>query len=302
MCVVRSKVPRDPLRPDGPKLNWLDLKIGAKLNIFSRIMVPFKADGFTKNFYKDKGVELGSEFAYVDPGTVQHERQVPPYNGFGSEEDSLSSCTGGIKPTAPKKEFHWDKRGFVLRFNAKLVSSRPEDKNRRFVMQFFLEDDTLAIREPPMRNSGVVGGNFLRRQGLKKPDDDKYGPGDFFVGAVCDINCHKFVLLDADEYTYRLMENDPKTFPLSDFHTIAFKLKEKAEAIRQFFLKENIEKLDFSTMERCLNSYCGLKLKKQQIVGVWRKLDKRGRGHVSYTKLIRLAEKLPLGVTIAGGW
>jgi hypothetical protein len=52
------------------------------------------------------------------------------------------------------------------------------------------------------------------------------------------INCHKFVLLDADEYTYRLMENDIRTFPLSDYEKIHPMLREHAELIRQFFLKE----------------------------------------------------------------
>jgi hypothetical protein len=53
-------------------------------------------------------------------------------------------------------------------------------------------------------------------------------------------------------------------------------------------------------MEKCLNEYCGLKLRKQQLICVWRKLDKKGKGKVSFSKLVRLAENLPIGVTIAG--
>ena len=32
-------------------------------------------------------------------------RPVPPYNGFGSEEDSLCSCQG-LLPRPPQKDFH----------------------------------------------------------------------------------------------------------------------------------------------------------------------------------------------------
>ncbi|GMI34724.1 hypothetical protein TeGR_g8694 [Tetraparma gracilis] len=235
----RSKVPKDSTQPFGDKYTWRDLRIGASLNIFSRRMVIFRSDAFTKKYYQSKNIDIGPDFEYVDNDVVKNERQIPPYNGFGSEEDSLMSCTGGIKPKAPKKDFHWDKRG--------------------------------------------------------------YGPGDFYVGAVMNINCHKFVLLDADEYTYRLMENDIRTFPLSDYEKIHPMLREHAELIRQFFLKEaRSDFIDFVTMEKCLNEYCGLKLRKQQLICVWRKLDKKGKGKVSFSKLVRLAENLPIGVTIAG--
>jgi hypothetical protein len=301
----RSKVPVDPSKPLGECFTWKDFSIGKSLNIFSRQMVLFRSDEFTKRYYASQGVPLGPDFDYVDNDSlVSNERQIPPYNGFGSEEDSLRSCTGGIKPTPPKKEFHWDKRGFVLRFNAKLVSTRVEDKGRRFVLQFFLEDDTLAIREPPIRNSGVVGGNFLRRQSLKNGDGVKYGPRDFYVGAVCNINCHKFVLLDADEYTYRLMENDVRTFPLSNFEPIVPGLQSNAEGIRQFFLKSfEGDHITFADLESCLNNYCGMKLRKQQLITIWRVLDKKNRGNVMFSKLIKLAENGTLSnVSIARGF
>jgi hypothetical protein len=31
-------------------------------------------------------------------------REVPPFTGFGSEEDSLTSC-GGLEPRAPERDF-----------------------------------------------------------------------------------------------------------------------------------------------------------------------------------------------------
>ena len=115
--------------------------------------------------------------------------------------------------------------------STQLLSKRNEDKGRRFVVQFFMEDDTIAIREPPIRNSGVIGGNFLRRQPMKHPDNRKFKPRDMYVGNIIEIACHKFLLLDADDFTYRLMENDEEDFPYSRFKAIYPRLAKKRAAI-----------------------------------------------------------------------
>ena len=42
----------------------------------------------------------------------------------------------------------------VLRFVAKLDTTRPIDMDRRFIVFYHLSDDTIAVFEPPQRNSG----------------------------------------------------------------------------------------------------------------------------------------------------
>lgn len=42
---------------------------------------------------------------YKAPTAPKPSKPVPPYNGFGSEEDSLSSCQG-LLPKPPQKDFH----------------------------------------------------------------------------------------------------------------------------------------------------------------------------------------------------
>ena len=37
------------------------------------------------------------------------------------------------------------------------------DASRRFIISYYLSDDTVAVFEPPVRNSGVIGGKFLER-------------------------------------------------------------------------------------------------------------------------------------------
>ena len=43
----------------------------------------------------------------------------------------------------------------VLRFEARFETTRPIDIDRRFIISYFLSDDTLSVFEPPQRNSGT---------------------------------------------------------------------------------------------------------------------------------------------------
>ena len=57
-------------------------------------------------------------------------------------------------------------------------------------MQYFLADDTLLIFEPPIRNSGIVGGKLIERGNFRHMAPPEGGPprpfraSDFFAGAV----------------------------------------------------------------------------------------------------------------------
>lgn len=115
------------------------------------------------NNYKFTYLDLSEDFS-----TVQYKknpagnppRQFPPYNGWGSEEDSLCSCMG-LLPKPPKRDFikfmEKDRRGLdsnVLRFLARMDTTKPIDQERRFIISYFLSDDTISVFEPPVRNSG----------------------------------------------------------------------------------------------------------------------------------------------------
>ena len=88
--------------------------------------------------------------------------QDPPYNGWGTEEDSLSNCHG-LVPQPPKKGYlrfmEKDRRGLesnVLRFQARMITDKPLDADRKFIISFFLTDDSILIYEIQIRNSGWI--------------------------------------------------------------------------------------------------------------------------------------------------
>ena len=76
------------------------------------------------------------------------------------------------------------------------------------------------IREPPRRNSGVVGGNFLAKMKLKHPDGKLVTAADLVIGATLTLASHTFIILDADEATLKYMEHRPAQFPHSDQDTV----------------------------------------------------------------------------------
>ena len=60
--------------------------------------------------------------------------------------------------------------------------------------------------------SGIIGGKFLERGPISKPKaraedpSEQYYAEDLYIGSHIELNRHKFVLIDADEYALRYME------------------------------------------------------------------------------------------------
>ncbi|KAH1014075.1 hypothetical protein HUJ04_002970 [Dendroctonus ponderosae] len=88
-----------------------DLSIGGVINCYGRKLVLTDCDAFTKEYYATKyGI---SEFTPIsEPARNKEtvfiakpkERDLPPWNGFGSYEDSAQNCIT-VEPKAPHKNF-----------------------------------------------------------------------------------------------------------------------------------------------------------------------------------------------------
>ena len=163
-----------------------------------------------------------------------------------------------------------------------------------------MEDDTISIMEPPVRNSGLMGGKFLRRQVQKKPDGSRYGPNDMFVGNELEFVCHKFILLNADEYSYRFMENDDRTFPYSNFPRLHALLMNKVDDVKHYFIADYAGDGMISMNEfDCCCKKINFILNQQELITLWRKIDRKGKGKVTFTKVIKLASDVPLHMSLA---
>lgn len=291
----RSKLPKSGYAFDDSNFySWKDLAIGQIINVFGRMMLIVRCDRFTRDHFHSKGIVLKEDMPLVvEEKKAQIKKIVPPYNGFGSEEDSLRSCTDSLVPRPLKKDLSANKKsGLVLRFNASLVDDNTDDSSstRKFAIHFFLEDDTIAINEPPMRNSGFVGGPFLRRQPI-----NHISATDMYVGNVIEVVGHRFLLQDADETTFKLMESDEKTFPFSDTTRLQATLASKQEEIRAYFVThyDGNGNLDLEGLAKCCSAI-GIIFNHAQLITIWRRLNRNNNSDtVPFHKLLKFSSATP---------
>ena len=280
--------------------HWKDLAIGVRLAVASLFVLITDADEFTREFYKSKNMPLETSITMPTPTYPVLETYIPPYNPlFGSEEDSLQTCKGSLAGSGPllkdgaKAKLY---AGLVLKFLCSFDAPKPADETRKFIIQFRLEDDSIQIMEPPQRNSGHKGGSFLARGKVQMevpgPDGVTRRPmvaEDIVVGDIVKIRSHKFVVHDADEVTYKFMEENPKQFEYSNMALISAKLKKHVELLTKVILslpglKNMIVKYDDLD---AVFKRAGCHLMKQEVVTLLRVLDPRRAGNVRMTQVLK---------------
>jgi len=208
-----------------------EFELGKTVTIYNRRFLLYDCDNFTKAFYYHNfGIK---DFQTVDLASKNNplpKMEIAPYNGFGSLEDSLQSCLS-LVPQPPKKDFikMLENCGKVLRFEAILDSAKPEDQGRKFIISYRLSDDMITIHEPPVRNSGRIGGKFLERTRVVKPGcpPDKpefFGPQDFHIGSEIEIFRHRFIITSADHYVLKYMQEHSNQFSANTIKSIEERL------------------------------------------------------------------------------
>lgn len=290
-----------------------DLTIGSAVNLWGRKILLCDCDPFTRDFYKTKyGLEDFTPVQRRPPPPPTIVRKFPPYHGFGSEEDSLCSCLSMV-PKPPQKDFRKfmekDRCGLdsnVLRFAAKIITDIPIDKDRMFIISFFLSDDTILVFEPPQRNSGIIGGKFLERARIRKPGQEIYKsemseyfkPQDLFVGAKVVFNCHNFKLVDADEYAFNYMEQHADEFPVADISKVLIKLRQagepKSREIKQLFAacdSRNTNMIGYDQFRNLLARISDGALAEHEIMTVGRHYSVPDPGEVDVSVLLAVAQE-----------
>jgi len=224
----RSRLPKHlSMRPMGSAdsdhefYEWGDLYIGLELIVYKRTLRIVNCDEKTREFYMENDVDVGCAVAPPEPAVLLHEREIPPPTAFGSEEDSMRSCEGHLMPgPVPSKKLGEDRK---LCFFASLFTGGIDDVKRRFVITYHVQDGTLKIQEPPVRNSGFNGGEFLSRRAVKTESGDPLNHMHLWIGARVSILKHGFLLLDANETTLRWMED--RHLPRASYYSILDKIR-----------------------------------------------------------------------------
>jgi hypothetical protein len=275
-----------------------DFSVGKEVSINGATFLIYGCDEFTRDYYQMVyGVLFEDIPVQFDESTERPQMVIPPHVAPGAEEDSLGSFLYLI-PKVPKKNFRrmMENDRKILRFMARLDTTAPEDQGRIFVIKYFLSDDTVAVFEPPQKNSGIVGGKFLERTRIKKPSSHEYyNQSDFYTGAVLEFNKFRFVLYQADEYSLSYMESDPESHPMSDIKYISEQLgpvmKEKAASLGELFAKADPAAaglISYETFQDAL-SECDMDLNDQVLITLMRRFDMNKDGNIKYDDMMSLA-------------
>ena len=195
-----------------------DFKIGQMINVFGRKLLLCDCDQSTKEYY-----QLHFNYKEIDFQKIPYKevdskiasnlsiksQNIPAYNGFGSEEDSLQSVLHLMPKVATKNLNKFLKLDKVkLRYLCKFTSANDDDQDRRFIITFYLADDTLSVYEKSQRNNGHVAGKFLERRKVKNPDNSNlyYKSQDFYLNATLNINSFIFTIIEEDKANEQVLK------------------------------------------------------------------------------------------------
>ena len=181
---------------DGEIWTWRDFRVGMTFNMFGREMRVTAVDFTTREFFAKQGIELKPNERWAGEVVERPMLPHPQFNGYGDKFHAGTEWKS-LVPKQPKKDYNKiiGLDGHRLRMTARILSDNPDDEKRGFVITYFLHDDTLLVFEPPIRNSGIVGGKFLEKGKFEHENGARYiCPDDFQVGQVTKINYFDFII------------------------------------------------------------------------------------------------------------
>merc|ERR1719487_1094391 len=289
---VQAKGPQDKLPKAEDLVQLQDLFVGADVDLCNLNFYIYDADDFTRQYYKDAmKQELEAKIEVTLPERAVPRPPTPPYTGYGSWDDSMSSVLHLI-PKVPKKDYHklYNNDGKILRFTGKFVNPKPEDVNRRFVFNFHVFDDTLSIHEPPQRNLGIVTGKFLEKGvHLNQKTGQLFQPTDLLPGNTVQVFNHEFDILDMDEYTRKFITQDGMGQTV-DLQAVLEKVREgmrqqfpNARDIFRRFDTDHNGVITIAEFKQALQKF-GFMLGEEEVLILMRHFDKRQDGQITYNE------------------
>lgn len=268
LLVKRGPLPRDWRNPDRGNCEVNDFRVGEVMDIFGRYFLLVDCDDYTRMyceeevFLKQVPVLLLKEeiIPIIHPIPAKGQGSLP----IGSFEDSLSNVYG--MPRVQKDMVKARRnQGKTLRAKAMLLEGSIVDMSRSFLVTFFLEDDTLQIYEENQRNSGVVGGSFLKRgkymndgatmkhrqeveeelqrspprhgvptteQQLALIQPIYISSHELYLGSILTVNNFVLKIVEMDNMSLKFCESYPEEFPFSDVNRLMRDILKRLQTLR----------------------------------------------------------------------
>lgn len=277
-------------------IQWNDLYIGKILEVNGRQLQILNGDRFTRDFYAAQGQPLGEPIVRERPVKQFNRDTEPPPHTFaiGTEEDSAASWHS-LHPKPPRRDLEklqkYDNK--KLSFVARFTNARADDADRVFTIQYFLGDDTISVFEPPIRNTGIIGGKFLRRGKYKNSEGKYFHFSDLKVHSDVVLGGFSFHISDVDEATQKFLDTQGmRGFSSVNIKAIitklVLKLRRKSHTIHKTFRELDEDKNNYITvdeMTRFLKNYFSHdELNDDECLMVMKFFDTDGEGRIDYNE------------------
>lgn len=208
--INRCKMPKNS---EGDVWEWIDLNVGMNLNLYGRVYHVYACDDWTREWLECEGIEVNENEEAPKDMWTEHRKKVEK----GPERVEGCQPTGCVKLCQFLK---LDRK--VLRFYAVMDEFDQFYKNiRMFVIQYYLADDTIDIKEVHHRNDGMSNFPFLllrHRVPKDRYDLDPcfntsileitetevkefFSPKDFGIGKTVLIYNRPFLIYNCDNFT-----------------------------------------------------------------------------------------------------
>lgn len=208
-------------------VHWSDINLRTNLDIYDKSFRIFDCDDFTKKFYLNKGFKLNDPEEFIEPkridditniegkdGSTFESRKHENLQNIAEFKEYIEVKLKGGHPNKNLKQFLENDRK-VLNFKI-LWNDEGEKEEKPYIMNFYLADNTVEIREIKVNNSGKDPFPYLLRKSKlnKKPkfsycpgllrkekECDYYIPKDLVLGSFINIYNRNCLIYDCDEFT-----------------------------------------------------------------------------------------------------
>ena len=186
------------------------------LDVYKRVFRIIDCDDFTKAFYADQGVDLGTPEKFPDD-PFEHTRKMvnmkqnPP--DLAEHKNYIEVQLKGGRPNKNLKSF-LDNDRKVLSFKIKWDDMSYDGGEKFYTLNFFLSDNSIEVKEINTQNSGRFAfPMLLKRQKLAKAPilthcpgmslrtEEYYMPEDIKCGDMITIYGRECLIYDCDDFT-----------------------------------------------------------------------------------------------------
>ncbi|CCW70053.1 unnamed protein product [Phytomonas sp. Hart1] len=193
-----------------------DLRTGTTVDLFTRQFFIFDCDSYTRNYMK-KHYEMELPVHECPPTEMGDILLKKEKTGSPSRSSNWYDATKALEPNqsfgASAMMFGDSQREMntlkltrlahdVFRFLARIVNPHPSDKDRKFIISYYLADDTVSVFELVIRNSGHVGGKIFARRGVEGVEN----PRKLQVGHTIRLDGVEYLLEEMDQRTQNYIE------------------------------------------------------------------------------------------------